>query len=65
MAIADTQLKEEDKTQSENIIAGAMRITGVKVTYYLPCKKRDTYSLLQLLRFLRGFILSARNADKR
>ena len=34
MVIADTQLKVEDKTQPENIISGAMRITGVKVTYY-------------------------------
>jgi CRISPR-associated exonuclease Cas4 len=37
MAIADTQLKDEDKTQSENIITGAMRITGIKVTYYFIC----------------------------
>ncbi len=37
MALADTQLKEEDKTQPENIIAGAMRITGVKIAYYFIC----------------------------
>lgn len=37
MAIADTQLKEEEKAQPEEIIAGAMRITGVKVTYYFIC----------------------------
>ena len=37
MDIADTQLKEEDKTQSENIIIGGMRITGVKISYYFIC----------------------------
>src|SRR3989304_5315194 len=37
MAIADTQLKEEDKNQSENIIAKGMRITGVKIAYYFIC----------------------------
>jgi len=33
----DVTLEEKERPQPEDIIAGAMRITGVKITYYFIC----------------------------
>ncbi|PWB54517.1 MAG: CRISPR-associated protein Cas4 [Candidatus Methanoperedenaceae archaeon] len=37
MVITNSTLKEEEKAKPDDIIAGVMRITGVKVTYYFIC----------------------------
>jgi CRISPR-associated exonuclease Cas4 len=36
----DVTLKEKEKSLPEDIITGAMRITGVKVTYYFICRTK-------------------------
>ena len=37
MAISNSTVKEEDKTQPVEIVTGTMRITGVKIAYYFIC----------------------------